>query len=153
SITAIPIDRSRADVWVGHPEVPSVDLGRPIAAALQSYLAGPELEGFPEVYLQGFAYWDRPIGGTELCIVIGTRLTPDALGPVEALTPELRVLLTEPGAIVVDEAEFGRLGVSRVGHTAEVAGRRVRIVGTIRGYKSTAGPYVFCSLETARTLL
>ena len=30
SITSIPIDESQADIWVGHPEVPSVDLGRPI---------------------------------------------------------------------------------------------------------------------------
>ena len=30
SITSIPIDESRADIWIGHPEVPSVDLGRPV---------------------------------------------------------------------------------------------------------------------------
>src|SRR5262249_38064607 len=59
----------------------------------------------------------------------------------------------EPGAIIVDETEFGRLGVRRVGDTAEVGGRRVRVVDTIRGYKSIAGPYVFCSTETARALL
>src|SRR6266849_6028565 len=39
SITSIPIDESRADVWVGHPAVPSVDLGRPIPEAWQSYIA------------------------------------------------------------------------------------------------------------------
>src|SRR5205085_5054024 len=39
------------------------------------------------------------------------------------------------------------------GDTAEVTGRRVRIVGTVHGYKSLAGPYVFCSVETARMLL
>ena len=38
SITSIPIDGSHADIWVGHPEVPSIDLGRPIPEAWMSYL-------------------------------------------------------------------------------------------------------------------
>ena len=29
SITSIPIDHTRADVWVGSPQVLSIDLGRP----------------------------------------------------------------------------------------------------------------------------
>src|SRR5437870_13509373 len=66
SITSLPIDYSSADLWVGHPEVPSVDLGRPIPAAWQSYLAVPEVERY-EIYMQGFAYWDKPTGGVELC--------------------------------------------------------------------------------------
>src|SRR5437588_191463 len=36
SITSIPIDESSADLWVGHPEVPSVDLG--IASPAGPYL-------------------------------------------------------------------------------------------------------------------
>src|SRR5262249_24784074 len=131
SITSLPIDRTRADVWVGHPEVPSVALGRPISAALQSYLVGPEFVGFPRAYLQGYRSWDRPNGGTELCIIIGSRLNKDALGAIEALTPSLRTLLTEPGTIIVDETEFQRLGIRKVGDTAEVSGRRVRVVGTV----------------------
>jgi putative ABC transport system permease protein len=152
SITSIPIDESNADIWVGHPEVPSVDLGRPIPEAWQAYLTMPEVER-TEVYLQSFAYWDKPTGGMELCLVIGTRLAPDSLGAMKHLTLEHRARLSEPGSVVVDEGEFGRLGVSKVGDTAEISGRRVRIVGTIRGFKSLAGPYVFASLDTARSIL
>src|SRR5437016_14306408 len=77
SITSIPIDESGADVWVGHPEVPSVDLGRPIPEAWQSYIAPlPEVER-TEPFLEGFAYWDKPTGGLELFLVIGSRLGPD----------------------------------------------------------------------------
>src|SRR5712691_10573546 len=46
SITSIPIDHTQADIWVGHPKVPSVDLGRPIPEAWMSYLAMPEVERF-----------------------------------------------------------------------------------------------------------
>jgi putative ABC transport system permease protein len=156
SITSIPIDRSQADIWVGHPKVPSVDLGRPIPEAWMSYLAMPEVERF-EPYMEGFAYWDKPTGGMELCLVIGTRLGPDALGAINALTPAHRTALAEFGSVVVDAGDLGRLGVKKVGDTAEIVARalpqRVHVVGTVHGMKSLAGPYVFCSIETARHLL
>ncbi|MBI3823181.1 MAG: hypothetical protein HY289_10950, partial [Planctomycetes bacterium] len=59
SITSIPIDMSGADIWVGHPDVPSVDLGIPIPEAWRSYLAMPEVER-TEPYMEGFAYWKKP---------------------------------------------------------------------------------------------
>lgn len=152
SITSLPIDETRADVWVGHPEVHSVDLGRPIPAAWQSYLAMPEVTQV-EPYVQGFSYWTKPTGGAELCLVIGSRLNEHAMGAVNLLTPEYRSLLTEPGSVIIDDSEFERLGVKKVGDSAEIKGNRVRIVGKVRGYKSLAGPYIFCSLETARKLL
>jgi putative ABC transport system permease protein len=152
SITSLPIDNTSADIWVGHPDVPSVDLGRPIPAAWQSYLAMPEVERC-EVYMQGFAYWDKPTGGVELCMVIGSRLASDSLGAVKALTPEMRMQLTEPGSIIIDESEFDRLGIRGIGDYVEIAGHKVRIVNTTRGIKSLAGPYVFCNVETARPLL
>src|SRR5205085_465598 len=109
SITSIPVDHTTADVWVGNPDVLSVDLGRPVPAAWLARVAGqPEVER-AEVYLQGFTYWGKPTGGTELCCLIGARLEGDTLGALEELTPRLRALLTEPNAVVVDESELDRL--------------------------------------------
>jgi len=88
-----------------------------------------------------------------LCMVIGSRLEDDALGALKELTPELRARLTEPGSIIVDESEFERLGIRGVGDVAEIIGRRVRVVGTVRGMRSIAGPYILCSTGTARPLL
>jgi putative ABC transport system permease protein len=152
SVTSIPIDMSNADIWVTHPLVASVDLGHPLPEAWMSYLALPEVERV-EPYLEGFSSWHKPIGGTELILIIGTRMSPDSLGAVKQLTPDLRSLLSEPGAVVIDESEFRRLGVRKVGDYAEVVGKRVRLVGTVKGLRSLAGPYVFCSLETARSLM
>ena len=84
--------------------------------------------------------------------MIGSRLERGALGVVSDLTARMRTLLTEPGAVVVDETELERLGVAGVGGVAEVAGRRVRVVGLVRGLKSLGPPYVFCSLRTAYQL-
>lgn len=153
SITSLPIDRAAADVWVGNPDILSVDMGRPIPTAWLGRLARlPQVEQVEE-YLEGFTNWVKPSGGTELVCVIGSRLEAGSLGALDRLTPELRVRLTEPGACVIDENERARLGVQRVGDTAEIAGHRVRVVGLVRGIRSVVGPYIFCSLSTARSVL
>jgi putative ABC transport system permease protein len=154
SITSLPIDHSDADIWMGAPGVVSVDLGRPIREdLLLTRIAGePEIVQC-EIFMQGFAYWSRPDGGRELCMVIGSRLGDEALGRVHELTPEMRERLTEPGAIVVDESDLERLGINGIGDKAEASGKAVHVVGLTRGVKSLAGPYVFCSVETARRLL
>jgi putative ABC transport system permease protein len=154
SITSIPIDHTRADIWLGPPGVLSVDLGETIRGSNIGRLAQLKDDIVQaEPYLQGFAYWAKPEGGRELCMVIGSRLTDDALGAVDKLTPELRARLTERDTIVVDESDLGRLGIKGVGDTAEVSNHRVRVVGLTKGLKSLAGPYVFCHLTTARALL
>ena len=153
SITSLPIDHTDADIWMGAPGVLSVDLGRPIRSPAQAKLQAQSEVERTELYVQGFAYWSKPDGGTELCMVIGSRLEEDALGAIHELSPELRARLTQPEAIVVDESDLGRLGIKGVGDTAEVSGVRVQVVGLTRGLKSLAGPYVFCSLNTARPML
>ena len=57
SITSIPIDHTRAHVWMGANKVLSVDLGRPIAETTLARMGvQPEIESC-EIYLQGFAFW------------------------------------------------------------------------------------------------
>ena len=155
SITSIPVDHTHADIWVGAPEVLSVDLGQRIPDSYLTRLASQPGISRTEVYIQNFAYWIKPDGSSELCIVIGSRLGDDSLGALDELTPELRIRLTEPGAIVVDEGELSRLGISGLGDVAEINGHRVRVVGLVKGgrLRSLAGPYIFCSIETARALL
>jgi putative ABC transport system permease protein len=153
AITSIPIDHSRADIWVGSPKVLSVDLGRPLPEDYRFRVASqPEVER-TELFLQGFMYWTKPDGGSELCIVIGSRLDDDALGAVRELTPELRRKLSEPGSIVVDAGELDRLGIHGVGDVGEITNQRVRVVGLAHGLRSLSGPYIFCGIPTAQTLL
>ncbi len=161
STVSIPVDRTRADLWVGYPGVRSVDLGRPIPERWSSRVAAqPEVERVEPCAI-GFTLWvratapDAPPATPEVITVVGARLGPRSLGAVEYLRghPELMAKLAEPFTVAVDVSDLGRLGVRRLGEQAEVAGRRVRVVGTVRGYPSLGGPYVFCSLETARVLL
>ena len=152
SITSIPIDHTSADVWMGAPRVLSVDLGEPISEGdLCRMGVQTEIERC-EVYIQGFAYWSKPGGGRELCMVIGSRLSPDSLGKINILTPAQCGLLGEEGAVIVDESDIHRLGIHGAGEVAEISGRQVRVVGLTKGLKSLAGPYVLCSVPTARRL-
>src|SRR5271155_5816189 len=129
SITSIPIDHTRAYIWIGSAEVLSVDLGKPIPEQCISRLASEPGVEPPEPFIEGFSSWTKPTGGSDLCIVIGSRLGDDSLGWVDELTPELRSLLTEPGSIVVDESELSRLGIKAVGDKAKISGQPVRVVG------------------------
>ena len=154
AVTSRPIDHAAAQVWVGIRNVPSIELGHPIPDSwLLRIQAEPEVEDVEE-YLYEFNYWHKPTGGAQHCCIIGARLEGSALGAVNDLTPEMRTLLTEPGAVVVDETELERLGLKHgIGETAEVVGHKVRVVGLVHGFKSIWGPYVFCSMQTARGLL
>lgn len=153
AITSIPIDNTRADIWVGSPQVLSVDLGRPIPLTHMSRIRADKRVAFTESYIQMFGNWTKPDGGSDLCIIIGCSLEDDNIGAVHQLTPQMRVLLTQPGSIVVDEDELGRLGIKGLGDKAEINKQTVQVVGLVKGLKSLAGPYVFCSRLTASRLL
>jgi putative ABC transport system permease protein len=154
SVTSKPIDRAAAELWVAVRDVPSIELGHPVPESwLLRLQAQPEVED-AESYLYEFAYWQKPTGGAVHACVIGARLGQSSLGAVRDLPREVRIRLTEPGAVVVDAQELKRLGLKHgVGESAEILGHKVRVVGLVHGYKSIWGPYIFCSVQTARLLM
>ena len=153
SATSIPIDHTSADVWIGGPRLPSVDAGLGISEEHLTRVAGLSGVARVEPLVLGYSAWVRANGTRDNCIVIGSRLADGALGAVGELSAEQRVRLGEPGAVILDQSDAARLGVRSVGDTAEVAGRRVRIVGLVTGLKGLSGPFVFCSMDTARQLI
>jgi putative ABC transport system permease protein len=153
SVLSMPIDRTGADVWVSSPDVQSLELAHPIPEGWMSRVASQPEVARTESYLLSFGYWQKPRGGSEVCCIIGSHLDAQSLGALEDLTADMRTRLTEPGAVVVDESELGRLGVHGIGDSAEIYGHRVIVVGLVHRFKSVAGPYVFCSMRTARMIL
>ena len=153
TFASITVDRAGADIWIGGPNVLSADLGRRISERYLARVASQPEVDYAEVYLQERTHWIRPDGGMELCMVIGSRLEKGALGAVPELTPDLRVRLAEDGAVVLDESDLDRLGMRGTGDVAEIHGHRVKVVGLIHGIRGPAGAHVFCSVDTARTLL
>jgi putative ABC transport system permease protein len=156
-ITSIPIDHASGDldrtIWVGSTAVPSVDLGKPIPESYVTRIAGMPGVEMPEEYIANFANYTKPTGGTELCFLLASRLDDGSIGAADVLTSEMRVALTERFTIVVDESDAKRLGVDGPDAKPKVNGREVRVVGKVRGLRSLAAPWVFCSRDTARQLM
>lgn len=153
STVSAPVDRSTADVWLAAPKTQSCDGGWPISKRWRNrMIAHPEIEATDE-FVEAFSYWKHPDVGVVLCLVVGCNLDEDNLGPSDILTPEQRIALTEPNAVIVDRVDGRRLGVRHVGELAEIRGRRVRVVGFVEDMGSMTGPYVFCSRPTARRML
>jgi putative ABC transport system permease protein len=153
-ITSIPIDNTRADVWVGATAVPSVDLGKPIPAGYLSRVDGRSGVLSVEPYVASFGNFTKPTGGTELCYVLGSQLDDGTAGAAGVLSREQREALAMPFAVVVDESDLGRLALDKdADGVPKINGKRVHVVGTVKGLKSLAAPWVFCSLHTARQIL
>ncbi len=154
SMVSHPVDYALADVWVSQSKAVALDAGQPVPENWRD-----RLEALPEIvetepYIISFSLWIKPHGGSEFASVVGSRLHRGALGAVRQLTPALREMLGEPGTVVVDRADLGRLGLTAgTGEHAQVGGQRVRVVGVLNGLKGLGAPYVFCSLETARRLV
>ena len=141
------------DIWVGSSGTQSVDLGKPIPESYVTRVAGRSGVDMPEFYIANFGNFTKPVGGTELCYLLGSRMDPDARATAGVLTPELRLALTERNTIVVDESDVTRLKLDHPTKRAKINGKEVRLVGTVKGLKSLAAPWVFCSLDTSRHLL
>jgi putative ABC transport system permease protein len=153
ALVSLPIDLATADIWIAARGTPSCDLATLISREQENdLLMQPGVMHVDEL-IQAFAAWNREGLGSVLIVVLGVNVGPSSLGPVQPLTEEDRALLTEEGAVIVDRNDGQRLGVRRVGETAEIRGRQVRVVGFTSGLGSMTGPYVFCSLQTARMLL
>lgn len=153
TIVSIPIDHTDPlNVWIGSQDVQSVDLGRPIPLSHIGRLGERPGMRPPEAMIAMFGQFQKPDGGTDLCFMLGSSLEPNAAGAADVLTPELRMKLTEPFTIVLDESDMKRMGLEAIGKTAKINGKEVRLVGTVSGLKSLAAPWVFCSLPTAREI-
>jgi len=155
TISSIPVDATRADIWVGSPDVLSVDKGERIPMSFQARLDDPDIDPDSiEPFLQGFGRWKTNEGQTEMCVILGSKLEDGASGAIQALTALHREKLTEPDSVIVDAGDMSRLGlVNGVGEYGEINGQKVKVVDLVTGYKSIAGPYVMCSLKTARSLM
>jgi len=152
-ITSIPIDNTRADLWIGATGVPSVDLGKPIPNSYITRLQGMSGVYAPEQYISNFANFTKPTGGTELCFLLGSLLDDGTVGSAGVLTKEQRESLNMPFAIVVDESDLKRLALNGTEGEPKINGHKVHLVGTVKGLKSLAAPWCFCSLHTARQLM
>lgn len=133
--TSVYINRSTADLWVGYRDTPSVDLGRGITTNNEVFLRmHPEVTTV-QSYMWTEADWRRPDGQAVSGFIVGIDTRSDGMTFSKLLTTQLRSRLDEPDTVIIDVADLGKLG-TQVGEYAEINGKRVKVVGTVRGMRS-----------------
>ncbi|MBX9793763.1 MAG: ABC transporter permease [Burkholderiaceae bacterium] len=150
--SAVYIDASRGDLWVGHPGTRTVELGRAIPRDTEIWLRlDPAVERV-EAYNWIEGDWrSRPDVGAITLYVSGVDTSPDALLFARVLTPDMRVRLDEPGSVIVDGADLKKLGIA-IGDRPRINGHTVRVVGAVSGLRTLGGVNLLASLETVRQL-
>ncbi|MBL8944570.1 MAG: ABC transporter permease [Myxococcales bacterium] len=144
------VDNARADLWMVPKGTLDVDLGGPLDERRRYQALAVSGVAKAEPYLVNFARWKKPDGGTESIQLVGHQLG-DVLGGPWSLETGSVDDLRRPDGVIVDRLYAAKLGVSAVGDTVEINGRRARVVGFTRGIRTfTQSPYVFTSLPNAR---
>ncbi|MBS0193938.1 MAG: FtsX-like permease family protein [Proteobacteria bacterium] len=149
---AVYVTQSGGDLWVGYPGTQSIELGRPIPRRAEMNLLMDPAVRKVEPFRWVGADWRGPADRGGLSVFV-SGIDPHAGGLMFArvLAPDLRALLQEPGAVIVDAADLPKLGL-RIGQSASINGHRVRLVGAGSGLRALGGINVLASTDTARRL-
>ncbi len=146
---SVTIDHSAADIWVGYPDTPSVDIARPMAAKNEVFIRGhPDVTAVEPFQWRGGDV-RRADGSAATGVIIGLNTRDDGMMLARALTGEQRRLLDEPDTVLIDDSNADNLG-AKLGGWLEINGKRAKVVGFTSGLGSIGGPNIVCSLETAR---
>jgi putative ABC transport system permease protein len=144
------IDHANADLWVipkgakcfEDPSLLDLKLREKVAA----------VDGVASVVplVIGFSDWRLDSGEMTPVFVIGTDLKEGVLSPWNVVDGDVHAL-SQSGGVAVDRSYFDRLGIKGLGATAEIRGRRVKVVALTDGIRSfTTTPFVFVDLKNAR---
>lgn len=149
TITSVVVN-TQADVWVVGRGVRSVDLptNMPERRRFQVMSIDGVAEAHP--FMHVFSLMKRPDGGTESVVVVGFD-TATGIGAPWAMVEGDPADLLAPDTIVIDRLYKAKLGVTHVGQTIEINGRRARVAGFTDGVRTfTQSPHVFTDIKNAR---
>lgn len=147
--TANVVAESHVDLWITAPGIPHVNGATPIPESRRyRALAVPGVEKVEKYNLQ-FVNWKLPSGSQEAVQIAGFDLENGMGGPWNITSGSVEALRGED-TVIVDELYKEKLGVTGIGHVAEIQGKRARVVGFTRAIRSfTTSPYVFTSFKNS----
>jgi putative ABC transport system permease protein len=148
--TANIVAHSKADLWITAPGIPHVNGGTPFPENRRfKALAVPGVQKVEKYALQ-FVNWKLPTGSQEAVQIVGFDLETGLGGPWNLVAGSVDELRGED-TVIVDELYKEKLGVTGLGHIAEIQGKRARVVGFTRAIRSfTTSPYVFTSFKNSQ---
>ena len=149
---SVLVDRSTADIWVGHRGMHSVDFPHDIPVRWGQRIAA--INGVDEVSQMrvGFSEISLPDGNYEGVVVVGVDPT-STIGHPYTIVDGHDDALRRPGGIIVDQCDAPQLSNPTIGTRREIGGRGVRVTGQCFGVLSfVITPYVFTTLHLAAEL-
>ncbi|TYO65982.1 FtsX-like permease family protein [Bradyrhizobium hipponense] len=145
------IDHASADLWVLPKGAKCFEDPSLLDAKLRDKVTSVDGVASVVPLVIGFSDWRLESGETTPVFVVGADLRDGSLRPWNVVEGDVRAL-SQNGAVIVDRSYYDRLGVSKIGSTAEIRGRHVKVVALTDGIRSfTTTPYVFVDLKYART--
>jgi putative ABC transport system permease protein len=145
------IDHASADLWIVPKNAKSFEDPSLLDLKLRDRVG--RVEGVATVIplVIGFSDWRLDTGEMTPVFIVGADLRDGALQPWNVVDGNVQSL-TQGLTVAVDRSYFDRLGVSAIGATAEIRGKKVRVAALTDGIRSfTTTPYVFVDVKNART--
>ena len=145
------IDHTSTDLWVVPKKVKCFEDPSLIDLKLRNRIVA--IDGIATVIplVIGFSDWRQDSGEMTPVFIVGVDLHDGALRPWNVVDGDVQAL-SQGYSVAVDRTYFDRLGVTGIGSTAEIRGRKVKVVALTDGIRSfTTTPYVFVDLKNART--
>lgn len=147
--TSNVIDHAGADVWITARGLRNFDQATPFSERTLYQALATDGVVSADKYVMQSNRWKRPDGGEESIAVIGFNLNTGLGGPWNLTAGNLDDLHSAD-TVIIDEIYLKKLGITELGQTAEIGGRRARVVGFSRGIRSfTTNPRVFTSYQHA----
>ncbi|MEQ1949654.1 MAG: FtsX-like permease family protein [Bryobacteraceae bacterium] len=141
---------SRADIWIAAPKIPHVNAASVLDESKRFVALSVPGVATVDRYALAFNPWKLPSGAQELVQVVGYNLSTGLGGPWNITQGSVDELRAED-TVMIDELYADKLGVKKLGDTAEIANKRVKVVGFTRGIRSfTTAPYAFTSFKNAQ---
>jgi putative ABC transport system permease protein len=144
------IEHSQADLWIKSQNVGYLEAAVPFSEQKQYQVL--ETPGVASVakYIAQWGSWKLPTGTIENMLLIGFELDRHMGGPwnlIQGHVEDLKIA----DSVIVDELYRPKLGITNVGQSGEIRGRRARVVGFTRGIRAfTTAPAVFTSFKNAQ---
>jgi putative ABC transport system permease protein len=143
------VEHSGADFWISAKGLPHVNGGSLIPERKRYKAMAVDGVASVKPYALVFANWKLPSGAQESVQVIGYDLDTGVGGPWSLVAGSTEALRGDD-TVIVDEHYLTKLGVTGLGQTLEINGRRARVVGYTSGVLSfTTAPYVYTSFKNA----
>lgn len=145
------VDYGQAEIWVGHRHMHNVDMGSFIPERWLQRVRSVEGVERAEPYIVMFGQATTPSGQFENVVVVGCE-PASLLGNAWIMAEGSSAAIRHPDGVFIDACDAARLGECRIGDVRSINGHRAKVVGMTHGIVGfTTNPYVFTTLERART--